>query len=158
MSIRAKLQKKYCEFKELEWVGELQLVLINFFRTVIQQSRARLCQCIWVFYCIPSTEKYESLSEKLSSRSTIEDESEDTCSIHSIDDSQRKLILPTMWLGLQTGILKVHSSLDDWKTPIRTLDLGDCILCIVWVCNPMYYASQIPDHVAEHFTISALTD
>ena len=77
----------------------------------------------WIlFQFLP--EKHESVSAKLS-------EGTDTSSIHSIDDGVRKLMLPTMWLGLQNGLLVIHSSLDEWKTPIKTIDLGDCVLCMV---------------------------
>jgi len=72
----------------------------------------------------------------VSEESSATAETGDNASIHSIDESKRKLILPTMWLGLQNGLLAIHllaihSSLDDWKQPIRSVDLGDCILSIV---------------------------
>ncbi|XP_067949337.1 C-Jun-amino-terminal kinase-interacting protein 4-like isoform X1 [Watersipora subatra] len=81
-----------------------------------------------------SSEKCEGLSEKLS---TATDGGE-TSSLHSVDDGIRKLMLPTMWLGLQNGTLLIHSSMDDWKTPIKFIDLGDCILSIVHASGKVF--------------------
>ncbi|KAF6035312.1 SPAG9 [Bugula neritina] len=80
------------------------------------------------------TDKCDSVSEESSATA----ETGDNASIHSIDESKRKLILPTMWLGLQNGLLAIHSSLDDWKQPIRSVDLGDCILSIVHISGKVF--------------------
>lgn len=93
-----------------------------------------------------------SFSETLT---TQEDQTADSISQHSIDDNKRKLILPTMWIGLQNGVLMVHSSLDDWKTPIRTVDLIDCILCIVYV---IYIRLFLPYSYLKSHQILACSD
>ncbi|KAK3100549.1 hypothetical protein FSP39_021628 [Pinctada imbricata] len=42
-------------------------------------------------------------------------------------------VLPTMWLGSQTGSLYVHSSVAQWRRCLHSVKLRDSILCIVHV-------------------------
>lgn len=40
-------------------------------------------------------------------------------------------VLPTMWLGSQSGSIYVHSSVSQWKRCIHSIRLKDSVLCIV---------------------------
>ncbi|XP_059079883.1 JNK-interacting protein 3-like isoform X4 [Tigriopus californicus] len=42
-------------------------------------------------------------------------------------------VLPTMWLGSQSGSIYVHSSVSQWKRCIHSIRLKDSVLCIVHV-------------------------
>ena len=39
-------------------------------------------------------------------------------------------VLPTMWLGSQSGSIYVHSSVSNWKHCIHSIRLKDSVLCI----------------------------
>jgi hypothetical protein len=40
-------------------------------------------------------------------------------------------VLPTMWLGSQSGSIYVHSAVSQWKRCIHSIRLLDSVLCIV---------------------------
>ena len=40
-------------------------------------------------------------------------------------------VLPTMWLGSQSGSIYVHSAVAQWKRCIHSIRLKDSVLCIV---------------------------
>ena len=40
-------------------------------------------------------------------------------------------VLPTMWLGSQSGAIYVHSAVAQWKRCIHSIRLKDSVLCIV---------------------------
>ena len=40
-------------------------------------------------------------------------------------------VLPTMWLGSQSGSVYVHSAVSQWKRCIHSIRLKDSVLCIV---------------------------
>ena len=40
-------------------------------------------------------------------------------------------VLPTMWLGSQSGSIYVHSGVSQWKSCIHSIRLKDSVLCIV---------------------------
>jgi len=40
-------------------------------------------------------------------------------------------VLPTMWLGSQSGAIYVHSSVAQWKRCIHSIRLNDSVLSIV---------------------------
>lgn len=42
-------------------------------------------------------------------------------------------VLPTMWLGAQSGCVYVHSAMSDWKKCIHSIRLKDSVLSIVYV-------------------------
>eukprot|EP00095_Tigriopus_kingsejongensis_P005190 maker-scaffold321_size207582-snap-gene-1.30 protein:Tk05190 transcript:maker-scaffold321_size207582-snap-gene-1.30-mRNA-1 annotation:"c-jun-amino-terminal kinase-interacting protein 3" len=42
-------------------------------------------------------------------------------------------VLPTMWLGSQSGSVYVHSSVSQWKQCIHSIRLKDSVLCVVHV-------------------------
>ncbi|KAJ7357660.1 C-Jun-amino-terminal kinase-interacting protein [Desmophyllum pertusum] len=42
-------------------------------------------------------------------------------------------VLPTMWLGAQSGCVYVHSAVSDWKKCIHSIRLKDSVLSIVYV-------------------------
>lgn len=42
-------------------------------------------------------------------------------------------VLPTMWLGAQSGCVYVHSAISDWKKCIHSIRLKDSVLSIVYV-------------------------
>lgn len=48
-------------------------------------------------------------------------------------DEKMSSILPTMWLGAQSGCVYVHSAMSDWKKCIHSIRLKDSVLSVVYV-------------------------
>ncbi|XP_071743157.1 JNK-interacting protein 3 isoform X8 [Lepeophtheirus salmonis] len=49
------------------------------------------------------------------------------------DVEKMSSVLPTMWLGSQSGSIYVHSAVSQWKRCIHSIKLSDSVLCILHI-------------------------
>lgn len=72
--------------------------------------------------------KEESLGEDKSDKTTESESSQQQAeNTHKVMSS----VLATMWLGAQSGMIYVHSSVASWNQCLHSVKMKDAVLCIV---------------------------